>query len=291
MFVSNQLIQRIQEKFYPAHLRKQLSLAAKKSGFTKPVFLLSFDCDTYKDAQVVGDVHDKLTEVGITPIYAVPCEILMKDSGAYQDIAKSGAEFINHGYYEHSRLHEDGKTYESWNFYDKISAKEMEEDVLRGHDFLSQFLGREPKGFRTPHFGSFQKKTDLERLYKILLKKNYEFSTSTVPAKAIQHSALYKVNGLVEIPVGGGYDFPLTILDSYSFRYSESFKFGEADYLLQIRKLANWFEKTGSPYVLNLYADPSQVYDWPAFFSAMAQLAQFNVNSYEKLIKIAESNE
>lgn len=279
-------INQIQDKLLPGMLRSRLSRAAKNTGLQGPVFLLSFDCDTHKDASVVTEVHQKLVDIGIMPVYAVPGEVLCKGEKSYSAIAQSGAEFINHGHYKHSRLLPDGKTYESWNFYDQISREEMADDVLKGHETLTDFLGVEPKGFRSPHFGSFQKEHELADLYGVLNQKKYKFSTSTVPAKSLQHSAVYKTAGLIEIPVSGGYDFPLTILDSYSFRFSTTFKHGPDEYIRQIKRLAAWFSSAQRPYLLNLYADPSQVHDWPEFFDAMRLLAPYNVPSYEALLNL-----
>ncbi len=133
MLLSSNYLNRIQDKFFPGLLRSRLSSAARKSSLRGPAFLLSFDCDTYKDAHVVGEVHRKLTDIGIMPIYAVPGEVLVEGAEAYWSIAESGAEFINHGHYKHSRLLDDGETYESWNFYDQISRDEMKEDVPSTH--------------------------------------------------------------------------------------------------------------------------------------------------------------
>ena len=36
----------------------------------------------------------------------------------------------------------------------------------------------------------------------------------------------------------------------------------------------------GKVLFLNIYADPSQVHDWPEFFEAIARLRQFNVDSF-----------
>jgi hypothetical protein len=36
----------------------------------------------------------------------------------------------------------------------------------------------------------------------------------------------------------------------------------------------------GMPIAVNLYGDPSQVFDWPEFFQAMAGLAPYAVSSY-----------
>ena len=42
--------------------------------------------------------------------------------------------------------------------------------------------------------------------------------------------------------------------------------------------------EAGRNLVINIYADPSQVYDWPEFFDALEKLAPYNVGSFRELI-------
>ena len=57
----------------------------------------------------------------------------------------------------------------------------------------------------------------------------------------------------------------------------------KSDYISQINKLVRDIE-AGRNIVINIYADPSQVYDWPEFFDALEKLAPYNVGSFKDLI-------
>ena len=37
---------------------------------------------------------------------------------------------------------------------------------------------------------------------------------------------------------------------------------------------------SGEKVFLNIYADPSQVYDWPEFFESITELSAYNVDSF-----------
>ena len=88
--------------FYPKSIWERNLQHATRLGLNRPVFILSFDCDTDLDILVVEGVHSKLLAAGIRPIYAVPGELLIQGSEVYRRISESGAEFINHGYKSHS---------------------------------------------------------------------------------------------------------------------------------------------------------------------------------------------
>jgi len=278
------LTNRIQDRFLPKILRYRFQKAARRANIHKPHFILSFDCDTTEDAAVIEYVHFKLKRIGISPIYAAPAEIIAENDRVYSVLRDDGCHFLNHGYYKHSQYLPQKNDYKSWNFYDQLSDEKIMEDIRKGHEYLTGFLGRAPVGFRTPHFGSFQTREQLHKLHQFLHSLGYLFSSSTVPMRALEYSACYQSENLFEIPVSGGYDFPLTILDSYSFRFSKENKFSEQDYIKQLDRYTHWFRTKAPSYLLNLYADPSQVHDWDAFFEAIKKLAPFNVPSYEALL-------
>jgi hypothetical protein len=135
--------------------------------------ILSFDCDTEEDIAVALDVHFKLKDIGITPVYAVPGELLKKGEKVYRKIHEMGAEFINHGGCEHTYFDENYQRHASCFFYDQQSAEELRKDILLGHQTLQDVLGVTAKGWRTPHFGTFQKPEHFNFLYSILNELNY----------------------------------------------------------------------------------------------------------------------
>jgi hypothetical protein len=245
-----------------------------KKIFTKPYFILSFDCDTERDIAVVLDVHSKLCDIGICPVYAIPGELLKKGEKVYRKIFESGAEFINHGGREHTYFDTIYNRHASCFFYDK--------QVL-------ECLGITAKGWRTPHFGTFQKPENLNFLYGILRKLNYKFSTSTIPEMAYRYDAIYKQNGMIEIPVTGIFSEPFNIMDTWACFAAPDRVKTPYDYVKTSEQLARFSSR--HPILINIYGDPSHIHDKPEFFQAMKLLIENSENlDYSKLLEVTHEN-
>lgn len=269
---------------FPGVFHKRMVKKAKAIGIDKRYLLFSFDCDTEKDIEVVLDVHHKLLQLGVKPTYAVPGELLIVGRDVYRKLSDAGAEFMNHGYRSHTTYIEQTKTYVSTVFYNALTQEEIVDDVIRGHEVCVNILGKSPKGFRTPHFGTFQSSKQLNYLYKLLFKLGYSYSSSTVPSVAMWHGPIKRVSErFVEFPVTGSYNSPATIIDSWNYRFSPTRMLTEDDYVDQFTKIINFFLKSQNVGILNIYADPSQVYDWPEFFECMALTKNFQQVSYAEL--------
>src|SRR2546422_1123435 len=89
---------RLRASLRPEGLHQRYQRLAHMQGFRRAYFVLSFDCDTDLDIVVAERVHRQLHDIGITPVYAVPGELLERGATVYRAIADLGAEFINHGY-------------------------------------------------------------------------------------------------------------------------------------------------------------------------------------------------
>lgn len=269
----------------PSVFRRRYVQKAKQFGVNEKYLVLSFDCDTEKDIRVVENVHQRLGDMSIIPSYAVPGELLAQGAGAYRDLFDAGAEFINHGYVSHTTYTEATKTYLSTVFYNELTDKEVRDDIVRGHQTCGEVLGKVPEGFRTPHFGTYQQASQLKHLYAVLAELGYKFSSSTTPENGMWHGPIKRVGkGLVELPVTGCFDYPCRILDSWSFRFSPSRQVTELDYVDQFNKIVEFLSVQENVGVLNVYADPSQVYDWPGFFECMALAGNFKKVSFSQLV-------
>jgi len=185
----------------------------------------------------------------------------------FESIRDRGGIFINHGFKKHTFYNKKNKRHESCFFYDKIPTKILENDIVKGHNFLKNFLKKHPNGFRTPHFGTFQNKKNLELLHKILKENNYLYSSSTVPSYGYLNGSIMKAFGLYEFPISGRYSSPLLILDSWGFFAAPCRKETEHDYLMEIEKLINVIKKNCG--IVNIYADPSHVVKSKIFFKSM----------------------
>ena len=270
----------IQNRYFPDYLWARY--LKQCSSIKKTVFLLSFDCDTELDIEVLPQVVAKLQGIGIKPVLAVPGELIEKGQEVYKQFAASGIEFINHGYVQHTHLQLPERIYKSNFFYHKLSRDQISQDINKGHEAIRKHLEITPTGFRTPHFGSFQKRSELQFLWKLLLNMGYEFSSSTTPKGGIKKGPLWKEH-ILEIPVTGCPSWPTKILDSWGFGFAPLRSVEKSDYISQIKKLLKDIE-AGRKLVINIYADPSQVYDWPEFFEALEKLAPYNVGSFKDLI-------
>lgn len=276
---------RIIGRIKPELLFYNYSRMARQQGFKRSYFILSFDCDTERDIEVVESVHARLGEMGITPVYAVPGQLLEKGKNIYRRISELGAEFINHGYNEHAHYNPEKNTYESSFFYHQLSREMILEDIQRGHETHLSILGKKPTGFRVPHFGTFQRKEHLAFLHDTLKEMGYKYSTSTSPLYGFLHGPVSKArNVLYEIPVSGCFDMPLTILDSWGFRYAPNRKMGGEDYIRQFTNLSGYFQQPGNYGLINCYVDPSQVYNWPEFFDVMGLAAPLAIHSYKRFL-------
>jgi hypothetical protein len=270
----------IQNRYFPDYLWARY--LKQCSSIKKTVFLLSFDCDTELDIEVLPQVVGKLQRIGIKPVLAVPGELIEKGQEVYKKFAASGIEFINHGYVQHTHLQLPERIYKSNYFYHKLSRDQIGQDINKGHEAIRKHLDITPTGFRTPHFGSFQKSSELQFLWKLLRNMGYEFSSSTTPEGGIKKGPLWKEH-ILEIPVTGCPSWPTKILDSWGVGFAPLRSVEKSDYISQIKKLVIDIE-AGRNIVINIYADPSQVYDWPEFFEALEKLAPYNVGSFKDLI-------
>jgi len=246
---------------------------AEQAGFRELFFVLSFDCDTAKDAEVAVKVHERLRELGVTPVYAVPGELLNAAEPAYRQILETGAEFINHGYRTHTYFDTANSRYASCFFYDELPLETVRSDILDGDRNLRETLGIEPKGFRAPHFGTFQKPAQLRFQHDVLKSLGCTFSTSTLPLYAYRFGPAFREFGILELPVSGMGSMPLRILDSWTCYEAPGRRFGPQDYVREGRLAADRFETLGLG-LLNYYADPSHIHDRPEFFEAVDRWAR-----------------
>lgn len=259
--------------------RRRRRLARK---LPRSFFALSLDCDTTEDIEVVGQVHERLRQAGVTPTYAVPGVLLERGAAVYRRLAESGAEFLNHGYHEHCHLDSATGSYVSSYFYDQLPWEAVVDDVRHGDAAVRAVLGVAPAGFRTPHFGTFSRRADLARLHGLLESLGYRYSSSTPPLFGLRHGPVVPVGRLWELPVSGRPFRPHRVLDSWSFRYAPGRRVGPKDFEHELGLLLQEAETV--PAVVHVYADPSQIFDWAGFFTAVAGGAPMAVRSLGALL-------
>lgn len=252
--------------------------AARKLGLTRPCLFLSFDCDTDLDAAAAEEVHGFLDSLGIKATYAVPGAQLQKSPEPYRRLAERGAEFMNHGGLPHAEWRED-----QWvgiTFYDSMTPEAVEADIRRGHDIVTEVIGRAPKGFRAPHFGCYQKPEQLETLHGTAARLGYEYCSTTIPSFGLSLGPAYATHGLVEFPCFGSARYPETILDSWTYLTDRKrYALGEEYFELMVETV-DFLAAAQVPAILTWYADPAHVIDQRPFYEAMKHVAASGIASF-----------
>lgn len=252
----------------PGLIRRYARLA-RAAGIDRLYFVLSFDCDTPEDIEAAWPVHERLARMGARPVYAVPGELLLQGEKVYRRIRDTGAEFLNHGHRQHTYFDEARGEYASCFFYERLPRETVRDDIRRGHETLSDFLGAPPRGFRTPHFGTFQRPSELDWLHATLSEMHYSYSSSTTPFYAMRYGPAFRRGGLVEFPVSGMGSAPLRILDTWNCFRAPNRRLTPEDYREEGEACLRALRPAAAG-ILNFYADPCHIRDSEAFFGTIA---------------------
>lgn len=256
----------------PAALFRSAARGARRAGLEQLLLVVSLDCDTERDIEVAASVHERLRQLGIQPAYAVAGELLELGAEVWRPIASDGSEFLNHGGRAHARLDASTGQVESTFFYDQATAAEVSEDVAQGHQMVCSVLGSAPQGFRTPHFGTYQGRSDLRALHRQLASLGYRYSTSTMPAWGYRYGPIVSCFDLPELPVSGMASRPLQPLDTWACFAAPDRVHTPDDYVLEAQGLAKLAAGAG-PGLLNIYGDPAHIADDARFYEAISALA------------------
>lgn len=269
----------------PSSALAQYRLKAARAGLDRLYLVLSFDCDTPEDIGVAWQVHEQLLEFGICASYAVPGALLQQGADVYRRIAATGAEFLNHGGRSHTYFDADRGEYRSSFFYDQQPRNVLKQDILEGNDLVETVIGTKPIGYRTPHFGTFQRHDQLRFLHGVLQDLGYSYSTSTTPFYGLRHGPVFRHLGLLEFPVSGQGRDPLSILDSWGCFRAPDRVLGPEDYRREALGMAQHLGR--GPGILSFYADPSHIAAQPIFFETMADLARVaKPTAYRDLMRV-----
>lgn len=267
-----QLAERLRQRLRPSSVFARHASRARRVGLEELYLVLSFDCDTEEDIEVAPEVHERLLELGVRPVYAVPGELLRRGEGVYGRFAETGSEFLNHGGREHTYFDEDLGRHASCFFYDQQDPEVVDEDIRAGDAIVREVVGIAPRGFRTPHFGTYQQAHQLESLHVVLTNLGYRFSTSTVPAYGMRYGPAFDRFGVTELPVSGLATSPFEILDTWACFEAPDRVRTPADFRDQAERLAS-AHKAAGPGLINIYGDPSHVHGEDDFFEGIAALA------------------
>ncbi|MEQ8284596.1 polysaccharide deacetylase family protein [Thalassospira sp.] len=270
------LILRSALRINPPLYKSRLARWAEENDLQRPAVVLSFDCDTDRDAKAALSLQTIFFKAGIPALYAVPGELLRDHWSIYQQLPRLGGRFINHGFRRHAAVDPDtGRVYSTLS-YKGLSENAWREDIRKGHENIMELTGEVPTIFRTPHFGEFCQPKQLKLLYDWLSKLGYTYSSSVTPRFAAHHGSQYEpTNGLIETPLSGCLAKPAQLIDSWGF-VSAPDALGVEQLVQALQQYLDLFE-CETPLLLNIYFDPAdivgetQVIDLLVSFASWAQ--------------------
>lgn len=241
-------------------------------GIDRLYLLLTFDCDTDLDIDVVDDLNRDMARLGIAAGYAVPGAQLEKGAATWRRVAAGGAEFLNHGGRAHAEFR-DGR-YWPVTFYDQLEPDAVVADIRLGDRLVREVAGVAPAGFRAPHFGSYQRPDQLHVIYSTVSALGYQYCSTTTPALALSRGPVVAAShGLIELPTMGSYRNPTTLLDSWTYLTDRvHYTLGEEYYELFAETVERMLAER-RPGLLTYYADPSHVAGQRPFERALDLIA------------------
>ena len=136
-------------KIFLKFFKKYYFLKQKKWGsvnLNESLFFLSFDFETQRDIDLLEQLTKMLIDVKIRPYYAIPGYLIEENREILQKYDKK-ITIINHGYSIHTKFCKKTNQNFSSLSYLNLNPKEIEEDILKGHDIIRSICNQNPKIF------------------------------------------------------------------------------------------------------------------------------------------------
>jgi peptidoglycan/xylan/chitin deacetylase (PgdA/CDA1 family) len=237
----------------------------------KGAVTISFDCDTERDVAAFPAILDILSKHGVRASFAVIGSLLRESPDSYRTVLDGGHELFCHGNSRHTST--DGTKYHSDLFYEELSWEEIESEVERSRAAIMETLGVEPLGFRTPHFGTFQRREQVDRLFRILERHNLRYSSSLLMWHARSQDRLGASEDVIEFPLSTSVGPPISIIDSWNMIIRDRERGRPPRLERAFFRALREVRQAASPVYLNVYFDPSHVFEYPPFDRMIAAVA------------------
>tara|TARA_B100000927_G_scaffold280147_1_gene264363 strand:- start:409 stop:1242 length:834 start_codon:yes stop_codon:yes gene_type:complete len=256
---------KLKKSFYLNHLKDWC-----KTNIDSSTFIISFDFETQRDIDNLKQLTKKLHYIKLKPYYAIPGELIEKNLKLLKSLAHLFT-FVNHGYKIHTEFSLKENINHSTLLYSKLNKNDIGEDIIKAHEVIKKNFGIDSKLFRTPHFGEYCEKKNMDVIYQILSKLNYNYSFSTTPIFSIMNKPIFKKMNITEIPCNAYLDNPSQIIDSWSSNVDLSItpKVMLDGIKSYIRLMKSY------KLLLNVYFDPTDVVKNKEFFKVISQLAKY----------------
>ncbi len=221
--------------------------------------------------------------------YAIPGELLRHHWSDYQKLLTIGGYLINHGYREHAAIDSvSGQLYSTFSYRD-VDDEVWQQDIIDGHNTITELTGHAPSIFRTPHFGEFNTPEQLRKLYSFLVKNGYKFSSSTTPVFGFLNGPVHTLpNGLIEFPLSGSLQKPTQLIDSWGYIAAPD-ALGRADLITELERHFEQYSLGKNP-ITNIYFDPADIVDDEEVLELLVRFKPYCHPGYDRYFGLEMSN-
>lgn len=240
---------------------------------------LSFDCDCEEDVCALRPLLKLLGEYGVKAAFAVVGSLAEKFPVEHAALLDGEHELMNHGWSEHASLNESNRAVSTFYFH-QLSEDQRRYEIEHGHTSIVRSLGYEPVGFRTPHFGTFQRAAQLMSLYAVLLDLGYVYSSSVTAARSARGGTAFRDgSGIVEFPLTGCPQHPTLCFDSWHTLSNTGRQHAPSNFFALFQEILDFAVQSPFQTVVNFYFDPRDV----ATFDGFNQVVQYLVERQENI--------
>ncbi len=230
----------------------------QKKEVPKIYILMSIDCDVFTDSYALKKINDIFSKKNIKISIAATAKLAEDNVGLYDDFLSNGHELVNHGYSLHSDVDEAGKTYSTF-FYNKVDWDFIKKEILNAQETFYKLFKIDVKGFRAPHFGVFQGKEEIMKLYEILYSFNFKYSSSVMVYNMMRNNWQFFSNKVIEIPLTNRVILPYSVIDSYSLVYKQGLLKRKNKFYKEFKRAVDVAALSEHDIFINIYFDPSQM--------------------------------
>lgn len=243
------------------------------------LLFISFDIDCPQDGDAIPELCKRLDEFKLPCNWAVIGSLLEKSSKVYKPITKRDDEVLNHGYSPHNLPNKNG-IYEASLSYADLAKEDISNEIVKNQKVIHQYLAVIPKGFRTPHFGTFMQNDQINGLYNILENAGIFYSSSTFRLVDKFYAMRKGNHTITEIPFSARVGSTLSCFDSWSYLESPKRRRSEKDFFPDFKKIIDFSLQSSEKIFLNFYFDPSHVVSCNSFFDCLEYIVSHRESIY-----------
>jgi hypothetical protein len=251
----------------------------KHKSSLSTIYTISFDVDFKNDVFALPWLIDKLNEYKLPSVFAVVGRYVEKYPHEHFTIIDY-RNTIKHEIINHTYSHPWNDETNPDKRWDKLSIFEKEKEIIDCQEICKIFLGKEPVGFRIPHFGAQY----TEDVYDILYKLKFKYDSSRI-ATHINNPNPHVIKNIWEFPMSSCPLHPFDLFDTWhSLNRGPKHHHMPGQFYNMFEMLVKMAEENGA--YVNFYIDPQDVYKNDDFIKMLKYLSERRdrVKTYSEII-------